>query len=102
MLTCDRGDSSIDGSDFPLDHVLNPQIENAATGRHVPYPSGLVARSRHNESAISRKLERINLLGVSLKQVTDAFRFDIPDLDRVPLFSPSESRCLLQPMLTLI
>jgi hypothetical protein len=91
MLTCDRGNSGIDGSDFPLNHILNPQVENAATGRHIPYPGRLVTRSRHDESAISRKLERVDLLGVTLKQVTDAFRFDIPDLGRIRLISPCDA-----------
>ena len=44
ILTCYRGDSGIDGPNFPLDHVLNPQVENAATGRHIPYPGRLVTR----------------------------------------------------------
>lgn len=81
--TGDRGNSCINlVSVTTLRWFIDPQIKHTCTRVHVPNPSTLVARSRHQETTITRKLERVNLLLMALQEMTDSFLFDIPNLEK--------------------
>ena len=81
-----RGDEARIGGDGHARHarvdvgiVIDREDLGLACG-HVPYPRRLVARTRDDERAVVGEVERIDLLLVAFKGVTDAFAGNIPYL----------------------
>lgn len=63
-----------------VDEIVDAQVEHALTLFDIPDPGRLVSRTRDQESAVSGKVQRVNLLHVALKQVLDSLRLDVPYL----------------------
>ena len=51
-------------------------------GLHIPDTHRHVLRSRHDQPAIRREIDRVNLLLVSFKHLPDAFLSNVPYLTR--------------------
>jgi len=47
---------------------------------HIPYAHRLVARTRGEQAAVGRKVERVDLLLMPLEDVTDSPFRNVPDL----------------------
>ena len=47
---------------------------------HVPDPCGAVSRARHDQTAVARKVERVDLLLVPFEYSPNSLLLNIPDL----------------------
>ena len=63
-----------------MDKVLDPQIKHTLPLLNLPYSRRLVAGTGNKESTIPRKVERVDLLHVSLEKMAYAFLLDVPYL----------------------
>ena len=76
----DARESCVDRSSVSLDEVLDLEVKHARPGLDVPDPSRLVSRARDNVSAVGGEVERVDLLGVTLKEMLDPLLLDVPNL----------------------
>jgi hypothetical protein len=60
--------------------IVNSQIIHTPARLDVPQPGALVARAGNEESAVPRKVERVDFLHVALEQVADALFLNVPYL----------------------
>jgi hypothetical protein len=51
--------------------------------RHVPDPSGTVARARDNEATVLGELEGVDVLRVAVKHLGNTLLFDVPNLPKM-------------------
>lgn len=63
-----------------VDKVLNAEVEHTSTLLNLPHAGRLVARARHKEAPVPAKVERVDLLHVTLEKVSDALLLNVPDL----------------------
>ena len=47
---------------------------------HIPYPRSLVSRARYDQATILGKVERVDLLLVTVEHCVDASRCNVPNL----------------------
>ena len=83
ILTSNRGNSRIDRSMLIMYKVFDPQVDHTLPLFDIPDSGRLVPRSRNEEPAITRKVERVDFLHVPLEEMADSFLFNVPDLARV-------------------
>jgi hypothetical protein len=79
-LTRHRGDTRVDRAVLVVDEIFDPEIKHTLALLNIPDPRRLVSRAGNEEAAVAGKVERVDLLHVSLEEVADALLLDVPDL----------------------
>lgn len=83
----DRGQASVDRALVTEYEVLDPKVKRASSALDVPNSGRLVARARDEVPAIRGEVERVDLLRVALKEMSDRPLSNVPDPD-LPVLGP--------------
>lgn len=75
----------IGGNGHGRDTILNRQRQRVGTILNVPKSDGSVARAGSDRASVASKVERVNVLLVTVEVVANGSRVDIPHLTRLAL-----------------
>lgn len=72
--------AAIGGHGHGGDTIFNAQSVDKLTIENIPQAHSLVTTARSNETAVTSKVQRVNILLVTTKDVLNSARVDIPNL----------------------